>query len=407
RFRRGEHVQKYAVQGYKGNMATWNDYGKFVYALKAGRDQLPENIKKTVHDLTDGLKDPYEKVNVLYNFLQKNSRYISVQLGIGGWQPYDATYVATKRYGDCKALVNYMYSLLKEAGIPSNYTLVKSGESNTGILVDFPSQQFNHVILSVPMAKDTIWLECTSQDLPAGYLSGFTSDRQVLVVNENGGTLVSTPRYGFKDNLQLRRISAELRADGVLTADVRTFYQARQEDDVHDMINALARDKVLERLKQRINLPNYDVLKFEYLEDKVAMPSITEKLSITATDYAQVSGKRIFLTPNILSRSEGKLTPEEKRKFDINIKFEYTDEDSVDIKIPEGFIPEALPQNTELKSAFGSYKNSFKVEKDRIRYYRRIEKFSGRFPAADYPKLVEFNNQVYKADRARIVLIKQ
>lgn len=398
---------QFAIQGYKGNMSTWNDYGKFVYALKEGRDQLPENIKKTVHELTDGVKDPREKINVLYNFLQKNSRYISVQLGIGGWQPYDASYVAAKRYGDCKALVNYMYSLLKEAGIKSNYTLVKAGENNPGILSDFPSSQFNHVILSVPMAKDTVWLECTSQDLPAGYLSGFTSDRKVLVVNETGGTLVSTPKYGLKENLQIRKISAELKANGILTADVSTMYKARQEDNLHSMINTLARDKVLEKLKQKINLPNYDVLKFEYLEDKGMVPSITENLTITATDYAQISGKRVFLMPNILSKEVGKLLPDETRKFDIQMKFEYTDEDSVEIRIPEGFSPEAMPRNIVLKSAFGDYTNSYKLEKDKIVYYRRMEQFGGRFPAADYPKLVQFFSEIYKADRARIVLIKQ
>jgi len=106
----------FEIEGYKGNMSNWENFGKFVHQLRIGRDVLPENIKKKVHELTDGLKDPHEKVYTLYDFLQKNTHYISVSLGIGGWQPFPADYVATKRYGDCKALSNYMVALLKEAG---------------------------------------------------------------------------------------------------------------------------------------------------------------------------------------------------------------------------------------------------------------------------------------------------
>src|SRR5262249_20714832 len=93
----------FEAEGYKGDMSTWESYGRFIYELSKGRDILPEDVKKKIHELTDKLTDPKEKIAVLYSYLQKNTRYISVQLGIGGLQPYDANYVATKRYGDCKA----------------------------------------------------------------------------------------------------------------------------------------------------------------------------------------------------------------------------------------------------------------------------------------------------------------
>jgi len=174
---------EFQVDEYRGNMATWQDFGKFVYTLKQDRDQLPDNIKQTVHQLSNGVSDPHLKIARLYEFMQANTRYISIQLGIGGWQPFDAKEVATKGYGDCKALTNYMYSLLKEAGILSYYVLVRAGRSANYITADFPSQQFNHVILCVPLSKqDSVWLECTSQSMPAGYLGDFTSDRNALLI---------------------------------------------------------------------------------------------------------------------------------------------------------------------------------------------------------------------------------
>ena len=398
---------EFAVEGYKGNMASWQDFGKFVYALKAGKDQLPENIKKTVHELTDEVADPRRKVDILYNFLQANSRYISVQLGIGGWQPFDAKYVATNRYGDCKALTNYMYSLLKEAGIKSYYTLVKAGQGKTFFISSFPSSQFTHAILSVPMQKDTIWLECTSQTLPAGYLSGFTSDRYALMVDEEGGTLVKTPRYGMNDNLQIRKIKAEINPEGQLTTDVVTVYKARQQDELHSLIKGYSKEKVSEHLKDEIDLPNYDVVSFHYKEDPSPLPSITEDLKITSNNYAQVTGKRLFVCPNLLSKNHSKLSSDSTRKYDIDLTYAYTDIDTVEIKIPAGYIPEAIPKNININGSFGNYVSSVVVSNDRIMYYRSMERFAGRFSAKKYDELVNFNNQIYRADNSKLVFVKK
>lgn len=111
-------------------MASWNDFGKFIASLNKGRDQLPENIKVKVDELTRGVSDPLEKIIRLYGFMQQNTRYISIQLGIGGWQPFSAEFVGQKGYDDCKALTNYMQSLIKHAGIKSYYALIKSGDGS-------------------------------------------------------------------------------------------------------------------------------------------------------------------------------------------------------------------------------------------------------------------------------------
>lgn len=399
---------EFAVEGYKGNMASWQDFGKFVYALKSGRDQLPENIKRIVHELTDQVEEPQKKVALLYEFLQKNSRYISVQLGIGGWQPFDANYVATNRYGDCKALSNYMYSLLKEAGVKSFYTLVKSGYDKHFFISSFPScSQFDHVILSVPMKKDTIWLECTDQTLPPGYLSGFTSDRYALMIDENGGSLVKTPRYTMADNMQIRKIKAEVNADGQLVTDVVTVYTARQQDQLHSLINSYSKDKVSEYLKKEIDIPTYDVVSFNYKEERSTLPSIKEDLKITSNNYAQITGKRLFLCPNLLSKNRSKLSLDSTRKYDIDIAYSYTDIDSVEIKIPAGYKPEAMPKNTQIAGSFGKYASYVVVSDEKIVYYRSMERFMGRFPAKKYDEMVNFYNQIYKADNSTLVFVKK
>jgi hypothetical protein len=396
----------FEMQNYKGSMKTWQDLGKFIYTLKQGRDELPPNIKQKVHELTDAVSDPKEKIRILYEYMQKNTRYVSIQLGIGGWQPFDAKYVATKGYGDCKALSNYMYSILKEVGIKSYYAVIGAGRGRPNIEEQFPSSQFNHAILCAVVNTDSVWLECTSQTMPSGYLGDFTDDRYALVVDEEGGKLVRTPKYGLKDNLQQRTIAAKLDAEGLLTAEIKTSYGGIQQDHLHMLINNLSKDKVKEYLDEELEFSTYTVNNFTYKENKGMLPVIQEDLSVSVDHYATISGKRLFIVPNVMTRSSRKLRSDEERKYDIELDLEYTDTDKIEIEIPAGYKPESMPQDVIVDSKFGKYKSAVKVDQNKIVYTRSMEQFSGLFPKTDYDEMVKFYDAVYKADRNKLVFVK-
>ena len=398
---------KFEFGGFKGSMDSWDALGQFQLQLNLGRDKLPDAVKQKVHWLTDGILDIKEKIRILYEYLQKNTRYVSIQLGIGGLQPFDASYVAAKAYGDCKALSNYMFALLKEANIKSCYTQIKSGEGKYFFLPDFPSDQFNHIILCVPLVKDTMWLECTSQTLPAGYLSGFTCNRPALVIDENGGHLVTTPRYGIKENFQQRNIKATLNDEGTLQVNAITSYGGLQQDDIHGLINNLSKDKVKEYLHEQLDFATYDISNFSYTENKTALPSINETLDIEVTNYATITGKRLFITPNVMTRASRKLLADEERKYEVVFTFEYRDVDSVEITIPAGYTPESMPQEVTISNKFGKYKGSVKLTGNKLFYYRSIERYAGHFSAKEYNDLVKFYEAIYKADRSKVVLVKQ
>jgi hypothetical protein len=398
----------FIMEGYTGNMNTWNDYARFYASLQKGRDVLPPEVKQTVHQLTDGIADPARKVAVLYNYLQKNTHYVGIQLGIGGLQPFDAEYVAKNKYGDCKALSNFMKALLKEAGIRGYSVIIKGGENETDFVKDFVGHQFNHVICCVPLGKDTIWLECTDQFLPAGYLSSFTANRYGLMVNDDGGELVHTPAYRLPDNTQDRNIAAVLDETGVLKVQSITQYRAACQDGIEEFIDHYSKEDQLRSLKTAFDLPTYDINEVEYRKDYSGrLPVIRESLQLTVTDYAQVSGKRIFLSPDILTRSRVKLLENETRHFDIEFRNEYRNTDSIQITVPAGYEPEAMPRPVSLESKFGRYEAHAVFEPGKVLYYRSFECYSGRFPKTDYEELVRFYNEIYKSDHARIVLLKK
>ena len=397
----------FRMQKFDGSMNTWAEFGAFYYKLNSNRDILPDQIKRMVHQLTDHVKTPGEKVDVLYKYLQKNTRYISIQFGIGGWQTLDAAFVSANGYGDCKALTNYMYALLKEAGIKSFCALVKAGRSSHSFLNDFASNQFNHIILCVPLQKDSVWLECTSQSLPTGYLSSFTSNRPVLLIDENGGMLGKTPAYTSGDNLQVRHITAGLDADGLLIATATTTYRAEQQDELHGILSAYSKEKIADHVKTKFDLPNYEVQQFTHLETYNKLPIITEQVNFTAKNFASVSGKRLFISPNVLSVSNSRIRNAETRKYDIDLNFAFTDYDTVQINIPDGYSPESIPPNVSIEMPLARYQSSLKIESGKIFYTRHYQQRVGRLPAVTAQTMATFFEKIYKADHAKIVFVKE
>jgi transglutaminase-like putative cysteine protease len=149
-----------------GDFSTWQNYGKWVQKLNADVCTLDANRTTEIKAMTANLKTDKEKAKFLYEYMQHNMRYVSIQLGIGGLKPFPAMFVDQKKYGDCKALSNYMYALLKAVDIPSHYALVRAGTNEEPADAAFPKDPFNHIILCIPFKGDTTWLECTSNTQP-------------------------------------------------------------------------------------------------------------------------------------------------------------------------------------------------------------------------------------------------
>ena len=398
----------FSLGNYTGDMRSWLSLGKLNSNLNKGRDELPDNVKQTVHQLVDGISSQEEKVQKLYQYLQTNTRYISVQLGIGGWQPFDAKYVAANKYGDCKALSNFMVSLLKEAGIKANYVVARAGEAEKGLVEDFPAPSyFNHVIACVPNGKDSIWLECTSQNNPVGYMGTFTGNRKVLLISDDGGHIVQTPVLTAKDNLQIRKTKVSVKADGSMLSDVYTHSTGEQQELQHHLIHDFTKEDREKYLNKALTLATYEVDQSKYTETPGRIPAIDEYLHIVSPNYASVTGKRLFLQPNFVNQSKTRLTTDEERKYPISFKTAFKDIDTIQIEVPENFQIESLPKSASIHNQFGDFEMNCKVTKNLVEIIRTQTRNIAEFPATDYAELVTYFDLIYKADHSNLVFVKK
>ena len=404
---------QFEVQGHAGTLTSWQALGLWNYQLNTGRDELPPVVREKILALVQGETDERARIRKVYEWLQANTRYISVQLGIGGWQTFPATSVAANGYGDCKALSNYCQALLKTAGVTAYCALVRADAED--IRTEFPSQQFNHVVLCVPLQKagkaakaDTVWLECTSQTNAFGYMSSFTGNRHALLVTPQGGRLVRTPRYLAPDNRRERLADVYLDAQGGATASIRTRRTGLEQDDYAQLASSqnLADQKKI--MAEHLPLANFSISKLTYAQDRRgSVPALTETLGLTLPGWASVSGKRAFLTPNLLSRWNALPAAVGERRSPIWLDNAFSYADTVRIHVPAGFKPESLPAPVQLSTAFGTYSSQVQALPDgTLLYVRRLLMPRTRFPRTDYPAYQDFRRRIGAADKAQVVLVK-
>jgi len=398
----------FEFSGYAGNMSTWRGLNDWILLLNKGRDEIPESTKQKVAELTRGLKTTEEKAKVLYEYLQGKTRYVSIQLGIGGYQPFEASVVDQVGYGDCKALSNYMVSLLKAAGIKGNYTLIRAGEDAPGMMVDFPSSQFNHAIVAIPDGKDTLWLECTSQTNPFGFQGRFTGNRKAFMITEEGGKVVNTKRYPADENVRVRNASVTLQANGDAKAQVTTLYEGLRYDagSLSHYLTQSADDQK-KWLLDNIRIPNFNIDQFRMTNHKAVDPSARLDVTLTLSRYASVSGKRIFVTPNLMSRSTYIPEAVASRKSNVVVKMGFVDHDTIVYSIPESVYPEFVPPAISHNSRFGTYEAAFFLDEGKLVYTRRLTVREGNYPPESYQEYIDFYRNVSKADNMKLVFLSK
>jgi transglutaminase-like putative cysteine protease len=396
----------FEFEGYSGKMDTWDEFGRWIASLNKGRNILPETTKANIQQMTKSLPSTEDKVRALYEYLQNKTRYVSIQLGIGGYQPFEASVVDKTGYGDCKALSNYMLTMLETIGIKGHYALIQAGDDHEELEVDFPSSQFNHVIVAVPNGKDTLWLECTSQTNPFGYQGRFTGDRKALLIADNGATIVNTQRYPAEVNLQTTRAEVTVASTGQATASFKRVYSGLQYENggLSHYING-DHDQQKRWVQNHIGIPSFNLKSFTIANVKERIPSAVLTAEVVMDRFATVSGKRMFITPNLMNRSISIPEKVENRKTAIVKDLPFIDIDTVRYRLPEDIYPEFIPENVTISSPFGEYNAHFYLDQGSLVYVRKLRMNKGTFPASSYPDMIEFHRGINKADNMKIVFM--
>lgn len=387
----------------RGSMRDWASYGAWQCGLLEGRGELPEALKQEVRRRTDSLSTPREKVRALYDYLGQSTRYVSIQLGIGGQQPMTAGEVYTTKFGDCKALSNYLGAMLRECGIESHYVIIHTARRR--MYPDFASpNQANHAILCVPLEGETLWLECTNTDVPFGYVHEDIAGHDAILFRDGKGELVTLPQYADSLNRVVQHVELTLSEDGSAEGHVTERYTARRYETMMGFPKKEPK-KQADFLLSDLRIPMIRVDRITCEEDKSALPSIEIGYDIASPKYVNISGSRCFLALTPFSKSA--TYRDKERCNDIYRASGYEDVTVVKIRVPASMQVESQPRPCSVTTPFGCYSLAIGVEGDTITVEQRTRMYAGTYSRDQFELYRDFISGRAKTFNANIVLKKQ
>lgn len=387
-----------------GKLDTWENFGKWIQTLNSDVNTLPPARAEEFRKMTANFKTDKEKAKFLYEYLQKNMRYVSIQLGIGGLKPFAASFVDQKKYGDCKALSNYMYAMLKAVNIPANYALIRAGENSEPADFAFSQNRFNHAILCIPFKNDTTWLECTSDTQPFGVLGTFTENRNALLITETGGKLVSTPKTKAVNNAFNSNVNIKLNADGSAVSTIKL----KNTGEFRSMMLGVAEMSVDEQKEffiRYLKMKQPAAFNIKQADDKDGVKEL--ELEMAYDKFSDViAGPRQFYKPAAFDLWAYTCPAEEKRKADFYFDHPLLKNCVTTISLPEGFEVENMPANQTLKFAYGDYTLNYAYDaaKNEVVSTAKFTLNNHIIPAAKYTEMQQYLDNVAKAQNKKLVI---
>ncbi len=387
-----------------GSLSNWVTFGDWEYELIQNLSDLPQHEKNRISFLIVGIDDDREKIKKLYHDLQDETRYINITIETGGLRPFPASYVVENKYGDCKALTNYFKSVLEYINIQSYYTSVYAGGSIIEVNKELPSQQFNHVILCVPVNNDTLWLDCTSKGA-FNKLGTFTQNRDAYIIKKNESHFTKTPSLQSLDVLETRIIKIHQNQQDDVIARFCNTYKGENYETLLSISNSFNQSEKSKIIQDKFIEKGFEVNDFSIVESHRDSAKIQFLYSANSNNIFNKYGDEILI--KLIPFSVPQLEKPVNRKLPVQFDYPNYKVDSIVYLIPEDYHVSNKLTNMEIVNEFGKYKIEFKLSDNKIRVVKSFLLNSGYYTSAKYESLYNFINEVNNIEnKIHIVIIK-
>jgi transglutaminase-like putative cysteine protease len=411
------------------SFASWTDVALWFGQISASSMRSSPELQAKVQQLVPPSNAADDKIRTFSVFVQKEVRYVAIEIGIGGYQPHAASSTLSNKYGDCKDKATLLTVMLREAGIQSYPVLVHSSRGLTR--PEFPSPyQFNHMIVAIGVAANSqyesapaaadegalgrlLFFDPTAETYPVGILHDALQGSQGLILAGDQTRMVTLPMASAEASKLQLASDLKLESDGTVAGTVTLTYTgswaARMRNELAEM-NRREKGKKLEELLVGMQGTPTVTRSFITDENDISKPLVL-RYELRSSGYAETAGRLMLLRLGVLgpmadSQSIAKAVNTETRRLPIELVQTGVYSEVNTIGLPNGFEVDELPDTLNLKGPAISYSSHAETAGKTLKYERRCEITSLLVPVADVEKLKTIYGGI-RADEQKSAVLKK
>ena len=395
-----------------GGPSTWAEIGAWYAELARDRYQLTDAVIAAAEQVV-GDSEGIDALRALHRWIAQDFRYVSLSLGIGGYQPRRPSDVLETRSGDCKDKATLFIALARRYGFEAYPVLL---HSTGGVEEELRSvAAFNHAIAAVRHEGRWIYLDLTAAIIPFGDIPGGYQGEFGLIVRDDGAVEeITFPLDAPEANLAHMTIEGTLDAQGRFEGSVSSSASGIVE---HALRAAFAQDftavqtaEMAQGFASIIEGGRGENLQLFNGLDLESEASLSATIRSDRATRQNVGGGQIFMlpldnhaNPALVGELEAEL-PTRLAPVDIEaVVGPVTNLTELHLTLPPGWTAE-LPENVLATSRFGSYEARYEQAGDRVSVVRRLRGATGTAPREAFPELVDWLREVSTDDALFLLL---
>ncbi len=368
---------------------TWSDIGRWYGALADDRYALPPELADQVRALVAGAATARDTAAAIQRWVAQDIRYLSISLGIGGYQPRFPVEVVASGFGDCKDKATLFVAALRSLGF--NAVTVLTSTSG-GVQRALPSMdQFNHAIAYVSLPEGRVYTDLTVALLPFGVLPPALQGEFGLAVPDAGPVEELTfPEETAAERLSLIQLSGGLTPEGKFNGAYSEEMTGSRQWELRDLFESPMDSAGRANFSRRIAQGWFPGARGDSLETfrglDLAAPA---RVSLAVQDGKALrrSGSNWILENPVGSAGKfidaaDALEAEPTRVFPIDAAKVFGPEENIiriRIALPAGWQPQ-LPPSVHASSEFGEFWGTYAFTDGTLEITRRVVGTRGIFP---------------------------